>query len=637
MTSFRKKKLSPTKSSPANGLASQSTQQQPPRHQPFPYRSQSTSQSHQQNQQNQQSQPVCIWSAHASPFGPSPSPFPRSSHALTATATAAGELFLFGGYAHGSAKNDLHLFSTRDFSTTLLETSGEVPSPRTSHGAALASNNLLVWGGITNFRDRNVPNRDQDGSLYILDLVSREWTRVVVNGPGPNGRPYHTTTVVGSKLFVFGGRTYESVFNDMWALDLNCQSQPVWESYEPAPWNEEPLPRSGHVSVTTENRIIIFGGTDDQHSYNDTWSFDISTRTWTELQCTGSIPSPRSGHAAVLVDDVMYVFGGFSADKAYLDDLIALHLSTLRWFKFHNVGPSPHGRSSHAMASDGTRVFVLGGYSEGARADEVSLIHVFDTKHIKYPEHELNAVNPNKRTTQLAWKSSTGSPTQEQPQHTTASLSEYDVNEGSSKYHVKFAAPYSSSEGEVARLENERFMELKRQPLVSLAAQTERDKRIAQLTDELALKSSLLEQAEANAAETTKRAGLELDRPLMQTSMVNQNGHGLVDMQAKLEELPLSPSRDQQFGQYGKKLANIRAKLVAKESELEAIRLRLTDAEKGWTKSKAEADTLRAEIAAGLVNTDEDRIVRRLTERMRVMVEAEMASLRRKEKSRESI
>jgi hypothetical protein len=31
------------------------------------------------------------------------------------------------------------------------------------------------------------------------------------------------------------------------------------------------------------------------------------------------------------------------------------------------------------MASDGTRVFVLGGYSGGARADEVSLIHVFDT------------------------------------------------------------------------------------------------------------------------------------------------------------------------------------------------------------------------------------------------------------------
>ena len=31
------------------------------------------------------------------------------------------------------------------------------------------------------------------------------------------------------------------------------------------------------------------------------------------------------------------------------------------------------------MASDGTRVFVLGGYSPDAHADELSLIHVFDT------------------------------------------------------------------------------------------------------------------------------------------------------------------------------------------------------------------------------------------------------------------
>jgi hypothetical protein len=31
------------------------------------------------------------------------------------------------------------------------------------------------------------------------------------------------------------------------------------------------------------------------------------------------------------------------------------------------------------MGSDGTCVFVLGGNSKGARADEISLIHVFDT------------------------------------------------------------------------------------------------------------------------------------------------------------------------------------------------------------------------------------------------------------------
>ena len=50
-----------------------------------------------------------------------------------------------------------------------------------------------------------------------------------------------------------------------------------------------------------------------------------------------------------------------------------------RWFKLRNVGLSPDGRSAHAMASDGTLVFVLGGRSNDARSDELSLIHVFDT------------------------------------------------------------------------------------------------------------------------------------------------------------------------------------------------------------------------------------------------------------------
>ncbi len=73
--------------------------------------------------------------------------------------------------------------------------------------------------------------------------------------------------------------------------------------------------------------LCRFGGRGDQHRYNDTWSFDISTRKWTELRCTGSIPSPRSSHAAVLVDDVMYVFGGYTG-KTDLGDLYALQLSS---------------------------------------------------------------------------------------------------------------------------------------------------------------------------------------------------------------------------------------------------------------------------------------------------------------------
>ena len=74
--------------------------------------------------------------------------------------------------------------------------------------------------------------------------------------------------------------------------------------------------------------LFSFGGTDGQYHYNDTWSFDIATRKWSELQCIGFIPEAREGHAAALVDDVVYVFGGRGVDGKDLSDLAAFKISS---------------------------------------------------------------------------------------------------------------------------------------------------------------------------------------------------------------------------------------------------------------------------------------------------------------------
>ena len=59
--------------------------------------------------------------------------------------------------------------------------------------------------------------------------------------------------------------------------------------------------------------------------------------------------------------------------------LVHMRNPAQRWFNLRNVGQSPHRRAYHTMGSDGTRVFVLGGYSKGAQEDEISHVHVFDT------------------------------------------------------------------------------------------------------------------------------------------------------------------------------------------------------------------------------------------------------------------
>ncbi len=74
--------------------------------------------------------------------------------------------------------------------------------------------------------------------------------------------------------------------------------------------------------------LSSFGGTDGAFHYNDTWQYDVPTRTWTELQCIGYIPVPREGHSAALVDDVMYVFGGRDVNGKDLGDLTAFKITS---------------------------------------------------------------------------------------------------------------------------------------------------------------------------------------------------------------------------------------------------------------------------------------------------------------------
>jgi DNA repair exonuclease SbcCD ATPase subunit len=194
-------------------------------------------------------------------------------------------------------------------------------------------------------------------------------------------------------------------------------------------------------------------------------------------------------------------------------------------------------------------------------------------------------------------------------------LGEEDNSEGSTEHHAKLVAP-DASEKEAARSEHERIADLERQLSETLAER-------AQLTDHLAQKTALLEQAEANAAQAKKRAQRDLQAKVDELLLFRDQS--LEQAQSALQK---ANERSQQ------ELAEVHAKLEASESELMAVRLRLMDAEVGWAKSKAEADTLRAgtQAAAGLVNMDVDRVMRRLMERVR-SVEAEMASLRGNEKS----
>lgn len=121
--------------------------------------------------------------------------------------------------------------------------------------------------------------------------------------------------------------------------------------------------------------------------FNDVWSYDPRTNSWTQLECIGYIPAAREGHAAALVGDVMYVFGGRTEEGNDLGDLAAFRISSRRWYTFQNMGPSPSPRSGHSMTAFGKHIVVLGGEPSSTPRDpgELSIAYYLDTSKIRYP------------------------------------------------------------------------------------------------------------------------------------------------------------------------------------------------------------------------------------------------------------
>lgn len=62
---------------------------------------------------------------------------------------------------------------------------------------------------------------------------------------------------------------------------------------------------------------------------------------------------------------------------------LRIYFADQRWYMFQKMGPAPSARSGHAMASMGSRVFVLGGLGgeslNPAKPEDPTLIHVLDT------------------------------------------------------------------------------------------------------------------------------------------------------------------------------------------------------------------------------------------------------------------
>lgn len=84
---------------------------------------------------------------------------------------------------------------------------------RSGHSTTTVGKKLLVFGGTAN-------NIIYFNDVLFFDTENSRWHTPQTSGTIPTGRTKHTATLIGSKLYVFGGGDSGSLNNELYCLDL---------------------------------------------------------------------------------------------------------------------------------------------------------------------------------------------------------------------------------------------------------------------------------------------------------------------------------------------------------------------------------------------------------------------------------
>jgi len=236
-----------------------------------------------------------------------------------------------------------------------------------------------VTGAFDSLRQRTVVYGGTDGLSFFADTWEFDgsgWTRRMVTSPGfrsANGLAYDSRRHL---TVLFGGYTGLAWKDEVWEWDGSTWAQGcMTQSCSGAP---RPAARANAVFVYDEARQVslLFGGSRDGQSYDDTWSWD--GEHWQELR-PAHTPLARA-YAAATYDPVskrVLLFGGLAAGLQELNDFWAWNGSDWSHISQSTMPFARHGAGMAWHAKD--RRGILFGGSAGGKATDAWEFKLFGT------------------------------------------------------------------------------------------------------------------------------------------------------------------------------------------------------------------------------------------------------------------
>ncbi|HDL77311.1 MAG TPA: hypothetical protein ENG36_00900, partial [Lentisphaerae bacterium] len=217
---------------------------------------------------------------------------------------------------------------------THLQISGDQPSERKSLGMVYdyKRDRIVVFGGMDGERiladtyEGTPVWNDLGGEVSYSDPASVGSPRLILwekinTSPSPAPRWGHSMVYdpVNERVVLFGGFGADHTpLNDLWYY-----SGQEWHEITVFADNQRPSPRGGAAMVFFGGRmyergyadycmryekdaLVLFGGTDGSHYYNDTWVYDHEKSRWILVNPSGELsqgPAPRAFAAFVFAQN----------------------------------------------------------------------------------------------------------------------------------------------------------------------------------------------------------------------------------------------------------------------------------------------------------------------------------------------
>ncbi|KAJ2803424.1 hypothetical protein H4S07_004460 [Coemansia furcata] len=282
------------------------------------------------------------------------------------TLTVIGsQMFVFGGWNNSICYNDVYVMDTETMFWSKLRTSGDEVPPCRAHTATAVGSRLFVFGGGD--------GTQYFADLYVLDTKSCVWTKARPAGVAPSPRRTHTCFHYNGYVYLFGGGDGHKALNDLWRVRAEPTAQGTFEWEEVETTGGRPFPRGYHTSTLVGNQVVVFGGSDGQECFGDTSLLNLDTMEWSHVSIDP--PLTRLAHSATLVGMYLFVICGHDGAD-YSSQVLMLKLDTLRWETRAIYGNAPIPRGYHACALHDGRLFLHGGYNGQEVFDDMYVLEL---------------------------------------------------------------------------------------------------------------------------------------------------------------------------------------------------------------------------------------------------------------------